>query len=273
MRQLSDETRLRRQGLAVPGDLDSVRNRSRAGFGGPAPDRFGGRHDRAIGADGPRSAERDDRGDSAGSRHRRRLLRPDPQAARHDRVGIDIRSGESPSECRAWSSAARSAGRAGSSSGNRSRPARSAATPSSLVELHVDLDRGPAGDGGGDIAPDVVERQAPQLALGDLQDFEQDLLDLGRSDAGGRGLDRDGADCRTARSRSPSAFSSSAMRAYWICCAGGELQDHRHQQLLALDTRPVCRCFSTCSNRMRSCATCWSMIHSPSLPAAMMKLS
>ena len=40
-----------------------------------------------------------------------------------------------------------------------------------------------------------------------------------------------------------------------------------------ISTRPAARCFITCSNRMRSCATCWSMIHRPSRPAAMMKLS
>ena len=39
---------------------------------------------------------------------------------------------------------------------------------------------------------------------------------------------------RTARSRSPRACSSSAMRAYSICCAGGQLEHDRHQQPLLL---------------------------------------
>ena len=58
-----------------------------------------------------------------GERRLRRLLRSDAQAARNHRVGI-VQIGENFSKYRAWNTAARWDGHAGSSSDSRWRPAR-----------------------------------------------------------------------------------------------------------------------------------------------------
>ena len=73
-----------------------------------------------------------------------------------------------------------------------------------------------------------------QLAFGDLQNLEHQLLDVGRADAGGRGFHRDGAIAERlgveAGSfqfvRDPRVFDLLRRR---------QFQHHRHQQLLPLD--------------------------------------
>ena len=76
------------RGLAVSGHPDSARHRRSSGFYRSAPHRFGGRHDRALGAHGCRPSKRRVRRRAGGSRHRRRLLRPHPQTPGHYRVGV-----------------------------------------------------------------------------------------------------------------------------------------------------------------------------------------
>ena len=49
------------------------------------------------------------------------------------------------------------------------------------VQARVDLDGGPAGDGGADAAAEIVQRGAAQFALGGLQDLKQDLLQIRRA--------------------------------------------------------------------------------------------
>src|SRR5258706_2542180 len=61
------------------------------------------------------------------------------------------------------------------------------------LELHVDLDGRAARDGGSDGAAHIGKRRPAQLALGDLENLEKDLLHVGCADACGRGLDGDGA--------------------------------------------------------------------------------
>ena len=69
----------------------------------------------------------------------------------------------------------------------------------------------------------------------------------------------------------PELLSSSAIRAYSICCSAVSCRIIGISNCCT-STRPAACCCSTCSNRIRSCATCWSMIQRPSRPAAMMKL-
>ena len=78
--------------------------------------------------------------------------------------------------------------------------------------------------------------------------------------------------CRTARSRSPARPAPRR-------CARIRSAARRSGRSPGAPAAAGSRCrrwragASTCSNRIRSCATCWSMIHNPSRPAAMMKLS
>jgi hypothetical protein len=80
------------------------------------------------------------------------------------------------------------------------------------VQAGVDLDGRAAGDAGADAAAQIVERGAAQLAFGDFQNLEEDLLQVRRAYRGGRAF--------TAMVRlpngsvsKPEACSSSAMRA------------------------------------------------------------
>ena len=110
----------------------------------------------------------------------------------------------------------------------------------------------------------------PQLRFGDLQNLEQIFsISAGPTPAGA---------AFTAMVRIPNgsvskpvAFSSSAMRAYSICCAAREFQDHRHQQPLQLDRArlPLLQHLFEQDALVRDVLVDDPQ---PSLPAAMMKL-
>ena len=139
-------------------------------------------------------------------------------------------------------------------------------------QAHVDLDGGAARDRCRHGPANIVERGAAQLPLGNLQNFEQHLFDLGRGHAGRRRLSPPPCGCRTARSRIPARPAPRR-------CARIRSAARRSGRSPGAPAAAGSRCrrwraaANTCSNRIRSCATCWSMIHNPSRPAAMMKLS
>src|SRR6516164_7660208 len=60
-------------------------------------------------------------------------------------------------------------------------------------QRHVDLDGGVAGDGRGYVSANSLEIERLFLALELLEDFVQQVLNLGGRDAGSRGLHRNGA--------------------------------------------------------------------------------
>src|SRR5215472_11455436 len=102
------------------------------------------------------------------------------------------------------------------------------------IEAHVDLDGGAAGDGRTDIAPQVVERGAPLLALGGLQDFVEHALQVGRAHRGGRGFDGECAIAEGLRleTRGVQLVGDAGVVDLLLRC---ELQDQGHEQALYLD--------------------------------------
>lgn len=100
-----------------------------------------------------------------------------------------------------------------------------------LVEAHVDFDGGAAGDGGADVAADFVERCAAELALGGLQDLEDDLFDIAGLHRGGRGGDGDGAVTEGLAVETAGAELVGNLRVFDLL-AGGESDNHGHQKCL-----------------------------------------
>ena len=187
------------------------------------------------------------------------VLRSDPQAAWHHRMGVilnrareqaAVKSGGSFSKYRSWNNAARSAGRAGSSWGSRLRRVRlSSHSIFVLIEPHVDLDGRAASDTRGHAAAQIVQRNFALFAFGQFQNLKHQLLDFCRPNARRRAFHRDACDCRTVRNRNPTRSSSSAMRAYSICCAAVRSSRIGISNCWR-STRPCACCRSTCSNRM-----------------------
>src|SRR5262249_47410388 len=60
-----------------------------------------------------------------------------------------------------------------------------------LIERHVDLDGGMAGDGGSDASANLLQVERLILAGKLIEQFMQQVLDLGSFNSGGRELDRD----------------------------------------------------------------------------------
>src|SRR6185312_11401263 len=60
------------------------------------------------------------------------------------------------------------------------------------LQFIIYLDCRAAGDGGGDVPPDIVKRSAAHFLLGDFEYLENHLFDCSSTEPGGRGLDGDG---------------------------------------------------------------------------------
>ncbi len=102
------------------------------------------------------------------------------------------------------------------------------------IETRVDLDGGAAGDGGADVAAKIVEGCGAQFGLGDLENFIDDLFEIGWADGSGRGFYGDGAVAE--------GFGFKAGGVQLIGDAGvidlllgGQGKNERHQQALHLD--------------------------------------
>ena len=123
-----------------------------------------------------------------------------------------------------------------------------------LIERRIDLDRGPAGDGCRDSAPQIRNRNAAQ--------FVSAISRISK-------ITRSRSPCPTAAGaaftamvRLPNGSVSNPDAVQFIGDARvfdlllrRELQNHRHQQVLYFHASGGLLA-STCSNRMRSCATC-----------------
>ncbi len=139
------------------------------------------------------------------------------------------------------------------------------------VEPHIDLDRGAAGNRRRESAPQIVERGFAQSPSAISRISNTSFSTSAAPTPAGAAFT---AMVRLPKGSvsKPERSSSSAMRAYSICCAAVSWST-RGISNRCRSTVPAACWRSTFSNRIRSWATCWSIIHSPSRPAAMMKLS
>ena len=141
-----------------------------------------------------------------------------------------------------------------------------------LLERHVDLDGGVAGDGGGDARRESSPDSAPVLR-GKTGRAVRAACARRRE----RRLPAGAIFTATLRApkgstSNPFLASSSAMSAKTACCAGvSSITSGSSRRWLS--TFCAARCFRIFSNSTRSWATCWSTIHRPSGFTARMKES
>ncbi len=100
-----------------------------------------------------------------------------------------------------------------------------------LVQPHVDFDGGAAGDGGADVAADFVERGPAEFAFGGFENLEKDLFDVAGFDGRRGGGDGDSAIAEGFAIEAAQAEFVGDLRVFELL-AGGELDDHRHEQRL-----------------------------------------